>query len=81
MIWLMQCAHSYHHFLTLTRFLLHVVGMSLTHIVERYNRVNGTHVSENPKIIQDILRKEWGSDALVMSDWYVSALSPSSFDA
>ncbi|KAI0956541.1 hypothetical protein AcW1_005197 [Taiwanofungus camphoratus] len=35
-----------------------------------YNRVNGTHVSENPKIIQDILRKEWGSDALVMSDWF-----------
>lgn len=35
-----------------------------------YNRVNGTHVSENPKIIGDILRKEWGSDALVMSDWF-----------
>ena len=35
-----------------------------------YNRVNGTHVSENPYIIQDILRKEWGSDALVMSDWF-----------
>lgn len=33
--------------------------------------MNGTHVSENPKIIGDILRKEWGSDALVMSDWYV----------
>lgn len=32
--------------------------------------MNGTHVSENPKIIRDILRKEWGSDALVMSDWY-----------
>ncbi|KAI0087212.1 beta-glucosidase [Irpex rosettiformis] len=35
-----------------------------------YNRVNGTHVSENPFIIQDILRKEWGSDAAVMSDWF-----------
>ncbi|KAI0343869.1 beta-glucosidase [Trametopsis cervina] len=35
-----------------------------------YNRVNGTHVSENPLIIRDILRKEWGSDALVMSDWF-----------
>lgn len=35
-----------------------------------YNRVNGTHVSENPKIIQDILHKEWGSDAMVMSDWF-----------
>ena len=36
-----------------------------------YNRVNGTHLSENPKIIRDILRTEWGSDALVMSDWCV----------
>lgn len=38
---------------------------------DSYNRVNGTHASENPYLIQDILRKEWGSDALVMSDWYV----------
>ncbi|OSD02184.1 glycoside hydrolase family 3 protein [Trametes coccinea BRFM310] len=35
-----------------------------------YNRVNGTHVSENPHILQDILRKEWGSDAMTMSDWF-----------
>ncbi|KAI0833346.1 beta-glucosidase [Trametes gibbosa] len=35
-----------------------------------YNRVNGTHVSENKHIIQDILRKEWGSDATTMSDWF-----------
>ena len=34
-----------------------------------YNRVNGTHVSENPAIIRDILRKEWESKAMVMSDW------------
>ncbi|KAI0669358.1 beta-glucosidase [Trametes maxima] len=35
-----------------------------------YNRVNGTHVSENKYIIQDILRKEWGSDTTTMSDWF-----------
>lgn len=39
--------------------------------LRRYNRVNGTHVSENSYIIDGILRKEWGSDALVMSDWCV----------
>jgi beta-glucosidase len=34
-----------------------------------YNKINGTHVSENKLIITDILRKEWGWDGLVMSDW------------
>jgi beta-glucosidase len=35
----------------------------------RYNRVNGTHCSENPWLIQDVLRKEWNSKATVISDW------------
>ncbi|KAJ5683580.1 hypothetical protein N7462_006745 [Penicillium macrosclerotiorum] len=39
-------------------------------IMTAYNKVNGTHVSENKVIIDDILRKEWGWDGLVMSDWF-----------
>ncbi|CAI7664742.1 unnamed protein product [Penicillium viridicatum] len=39
-------------------------------VMTAYNKVNGTHVSENKAIIDDILRKEWGWEGLVMSDWF-----------
>ncbi|EXJ81029.1 beta-glucosidase [Capronia epimyces CBS 606.96] len=35
-----------------------------------YNRVNGIHASEHPRLIEDVLRGEWGFDGLVMSDWF-----------
>ena len=35
-----------------------------------YNRLNGTHVAENPNMLQDIVRKEWGFDGMFMSDWW-----------
>lgn len=35
-----------------------------------YNKLNGTHCSENSWLLKTLLREEWGSDAMVMSDWY-----------
>jgi beta-glucosidase len=37
-------------------------------VMTAYNRINGTHCSEDPFLLQHVLRKEWGWEGLVVSD-------------
>ncbi|KAI8663958.1 Beta-glucosidase [Fusarium keratoplasticum] len=39
-------------------------------VMSSYNKVNGTHVSESQKLLDQILRREWEFDGLIMSDWF-----------
>ncbi len=34
-----------------------------------YNRLNGVYASENPWLLTEVLRKEWGFEGYVVSDW------------
>lgn len=38
-------------------------------IMNSYNRLNGTYLCENKDMLTDVLRKEWGFDGYVMTDW------------
>ena len=34
-----------------------------------YNKINGEHCSDSKKLLTDILRKDWGFDGMVVTDW------------
>ena len=38
-------------------------------IMDSYNLTNGFHMSQNKYLLTDVVRKEWGFDGIIMSDW------------
>ena len=38
-------------------------------IMNSYNLVNGVHMTQNPHLNIEILKKDWGFDGILMSDW------------
>ncbi len=44
-------------------------------IMAAYNNVNGLPATENPYLLHDILRKEWGYDGVTVSDWFAAVKS------
>src|ERR1700730_4681888 len=47
-------------------------------IMASYNYVNGVAASENPYLLTDILRTEWGFEGVVFLAWYLSVKSTAS---
>ena len=53
----------------LTAFEIAVKEGKTKSIMSSYNLVNGVYANENKHLLVDILRKEWGFDGLVVTDW------------
>lgn len=39
-------------------------------VMTAYNRIDGTFAANHRRLVTDVLRKEWGFDGLVMTDWF-----------
>lgn len=47
-------------------------------VMASYNRINGVTATEHGELIDGILKREWGYDGLVMSDWFATTSTAAS---
>ncbi|CAE6455954.1 unnamed protein product, partial [Rhizoctonia solani] len=50
-------------------------------MISAYNQINGLHALENKYLLNTILRKQWGWDGMIMSDWFGTYSADSSIKA
>lgn len=53
----------------LTAFEICVKQASPWTVMNAYNKINGTYCAENKWLLSDVLRKDWGYNGLVVTDW------------
>ncbi len=41
-------------------------------VMDSYNLVNGSHMTQNSRLDSEILKKEWGFPGVLMSDWFAT---------
>ncbi|KAK9342520.1 glycoside hydrolase superfamily [Lipomyces starkeyi] len=62
-------------------FQIAIAGANPGVVMTSYNKLNGTHTSENPELLQGIVRNEWGYKGLLLRDWFGTYSGTEAFNA